>query len=209
MLVGQSTKTKHYSQTWKYCEQPYDVTQKSCSVITQWDVVSVETTIKKNYSQAWKYNKKNHDATQNNWKWLTPWSFVPLRLNIKQTIIQKHENKINNISTQHENFARHQLNGPLYPLGKHLPTQLQTWRTWETSLNPINILMVTGEITKTGTLATALHKHAVETNTYDRFIYSPLSILYHTWGQVSGSMNDNPIKMIPKSQQSTKQGFNR
>ena len=30
------------------------------------------------------------------------------------------------------------------PFGWHLPTQLQTWISWGTDLNPINIFMVKG-----------------------------------------------------------------
>ena len=32
------------------------------------------------------------------------------------------------------------------PIGKNLPTQLQTWITWGTALKPINVLMTTGAI---------------------------------------------------------------
>ena len=35
-----------------------------------------------------------------------------------------------------------------FPLVLHLPIQLQTWRTWGTGLNKINVLMMTGKIEK-------------------------------------------------------------
>ena len=68
----------------------------------------------------------------------------------------------------------------------------------------INVLMVKSEITKTGTLATNFHKPVGEENLYVQFGYDTLKIYNHTRGQVSGSMNDDPINMIHKSQQSTK-----
>ena len=43
-------------------------------------------------------------------------------------------------------------------------------------LNQINLLITTGEITKTGTLATAFHNPARESNSYIRFGYGPLKI---------------------------------
>ena len=42
------------------------------------------------------------------------------------------------------------------------------------SLRPINVLMMTDEITKTGTLATTFHKPAGEVNPYVLFGYGPL-----------------------------------
>ena len=82
----------------------------------------------------------------------------------------------------------------------HLPTQLQNWITLVAALNPINVLMATGEITKTGTLATTLHKPLGGANMYVRFVYGPLTICNHTLGQFSGSMNNDPINIIHTSQ---------
>ena len=39
--------------------------------------------------------------------------------------------------------------------------------------------------------------------------YSPLTIWYQTWGEVSVSVNADPINMINTSQQQTKYGFER
>ena len=69
--------------------------------------------------------------------------------------------------------------------------------------------MVTGAITKTDTLATTFHKAAGEENQYVRFGYNPLKICNHTRGQVSVSMNTDPIIMIHTSQQPTKEDFNK
>ena len=81
------------------------------------------------------------------------------------------------------------------PFGLHLPTQLQTWITWVTALEPINFFMATGYITKNVTLATTLHKPAGEANPYVRFGYVLLEIFWHTQGQVSVPMNSDPINM--------------
>ena len=43
-------------------------------------------------------------------------------------------------------------------------------------LNPVNILMTTGEITKTVTLVNIFQKPAGEANPYVRFGYDPLTI---------------------------------
>ena len=67
---------------------------------------------------------------------------------------------------------------------------------------------MTGEITKNGTLNTTFQKPVGEANLYVRFGYSSLTIFNHTWGKVSGLMHADPINMIQKSQQSTKEGFN-
>ena len=53
------------------------------------------------------------------------------------------------------------------------------------------------------------HKPAEEANTYVWFGYVPQKIWNNTLGQVSGSMNSDPIKTIHKSQQSTKGDFNK
>ena len=68
--------------------------------------------------------------------------------------------------------------------------------------------MATGEISKTSTLATKFHKPVGEANMCVRFGYGPLTIFNPTEGQVSGSLNADPINMIQVSQQSTKKGFN-
>ena len=93
------------------------------------------------------------------------------------------------------------------PFIQHLPTKLQTWLTRGTALKPINVLMKTGTITKTGTIDTTFHKPAGEANMYVRFGYSPLKVFYHTQGQVSWPLNYYPMNMIQKSQQSTKYGL--
>ena len=41
------------------------------------------------------------------------------------------------------------------------------------ALDPINVLMKTGKITKTGTLATTFHKPVGEANLYVQFGYGP------------------------------------
>ena len=79
------------------------------------------------------------------------------------------------------------------------PTIHQKCQIWGTSLKPINILMSTGEITKTGNLDTTFHKPAEEENPYVRFGYGSLKICNHTQGQVSLSMNADPINMIHTS----------
>ena len=76
-------------------------------------------------------------------------------------------------------------------------------------MNPINVLMATGTITKTVTLVTTFHKPAGKENPYVWFGYGPLTICYHTQGKVSGSMNANPINKIHTSQQSTKEVPNK
>ena len=92
----------------------------------------------------------------------------------------------------------------MWPLGQHLPTKTQTWITWVTTLNSLNLLMATGAITKTGTLATTFHKPEGEANPYVRFGCNPLKCFNHTQGQVSGSMNSDPVNMVHKSQKTTK-----
>ena len=64
--------------------------------------------------------------------------------------------------------------------------------------------MATGKITKTGTLAMEFNKPAGEEDMYVQFGYVPLKIFNHTQGQVSGSMDADPINMIHTSQQSKK-----
>ena len=61
--------------------------------------------------------------------------------------------------------------------------------------------METGEITKTGTLATTFHKPSGEANLYVHFGYVALKIYNHTPVQVSGSINTDPINMIHTIQQ--------
>ena len=56
--------------------------------------------------------------------------------------------------------------------------------------------MMTGEITKTGTLATNFHKLAGEANPYFWLVYGPLTIFQHTLGKVSILMNADIINMI-------------
>ena len=48
------------------------------------------------------------------------------------------------------------------------------------------------------------YKPTGEANLYVWFEYVPLTIFNHTLGQVSVSMNSDPINMIHKSQKSTK-----
>ena len=67
--------------------------------------------------------------------------------------------------------------------------------------------METGAI-KTGILATNFHKPVGESNPYVWFGYGKLIICNHTQGQVSVSMNTDPIDMIHTSQQSTKEVLN-
>ena len=63
-------------------------------------------------------------------------------------------------------------------------------------MNPINVMIATGEITKTSTLATTFHKPAGEANPYVWFGYVPLTIFNHTGEQVSGSMNADTMNII-------------
>ena len=60
-------------------------------------------------------------------------------------------------------------------------------------LNTIGILMMTSEITKTGTLITTFHKPVEVSNMYVRFGYVALTIFYHSQVKISGSMNSDPI----------------
>ena len=76
-------------------------------------------------------------------------------------------------------------------------------------MKPINVIMVTGAITKTSTLATNFHNPVGGSNPYVRFGYGPLAICYHTQGQVSGSINADPINMIHTIKQSTEKGLNK
>ena len=76
-------------------------------------------------------------------------------------------------------------------------------------MNAINVLIVTGEIIKTGTIDMTFHKPAREANPYIRLGYIPLNICNHTQGQVSVSMNDDPINMIHPNKKSTKEGFTK
>ena len=89
-------------------------------------------------------------------------------------------------------------------MSRHTRTGHSTGIRIGTALNPINVFIVTGAITKTGTLATTLHKPVGEANKYFRFEHSPLKIFNHTRGKISVSMNADPIDMIHKSQQYTK-----
>ena len=82
-------------------------------------------------------------------------------------------------------------------------SQLQL--TWGTALKPINVLMTRCEITKTGTLAMNFHKFVGEANPYVLLVYNPVTIFYHTWGQVSGKINSDQIHMIHTGQQSKNQ----
>ena len=69
--------------------------------------------------------------------------------------------------------------------------------------------MVTGEITKNGTLAKTLNKPVGGSNPYVWFGYSPLKLFNHTQRQVSVSTNDDTISMVHTSQQSTKDVFSK
>ena len=59
----------------------------------------------------------------------------------------------------------------------------------------------------TGTLATTFPKSAGEENVYVRFVYIPQTILHHTRGQVSVSMNIDPINA--KKQVNNQQWFDQ
>ena len=63
-------------------------------------------------------------------------------------------------------------------------------------MNPINVLMATGAITKTDTLATTFHNTMGEVNPYVRFGYGPQTICNQTQVKVSISINADPIDMI-------------
>ena len=65
--------------------------------------------------------------------------------------------------------------------------------------------MATGATPKDVTLTTTLHKPAGEENPYVRFGYGALTICNYTRGQVSVSMNNDPINMIHTNQKSTKE----
>ena len=82
-------------------------------------------------------------------------------------------------------------------------------QTWGTSLKPINVLMAIGATPKNVTLTTTLHKPAGEENPYVRFGYGALTICNYTRGQVSVSMNNDPINMIHTNQKSTKEDSKR
>ena len=68
-------------------------------------------------------------------------------------------------------------------------------------MNPINVLIATGAITKTGTLPTNFHNPVGGANPYIQFGYGPLTTFYHPRGRSSGSMSADPINMIHTSQQ--------
>ena len=68
--------------------------------------------------------------------------------------------------------------------------------------------MKKSETKKTVPLATTFHKPVGGANMYVQFGYVPLKIWNYTQGQVSGSMNTNPINITHPSQQSTKEGLN-
>ena len=89
-----------------------------------------------------------------------------------------------------------------YPFSQNLHTQLKT-------LNPINVLMATGAITKTVTLAMIFHNTSGGGNMCVRFGYGPLTIYNHIQRHISGSMNAYPINMICTIQQSITEGFNK
>ena len=119
---------------------------------------------------------------------LTQWDLVPFRLTL---IWNYNENK--NI---------------LQCLWINCQQTTKCFQTWGSAFNPLNVLMDTDKSNKTNTLATAFHKYAWEANTYVWFGYSPLKICNHTKGQVSGSMNSDPMNMIHTIKQSTKEVFN-
>ena len=75
-------------------------------------------------------------------------------------------------------------------------------------MNPINVLMATDAITKTGTLAMNFHIPVGEANPHIHFGYDALKFFNYTQGKVSGSMNYYPINMIQTSQKSIKEGLN-
>ena len=90
-------------------------------------------------------------------------------------------------------------------------TYLHNWNFEELgmiSLKPINVMMITGEITKTGTLAMTFQKNVGGSNPYVCFGYVPLKIFQHILVKVSVSMNSGSIKIIRTSQKSTKEGLN-
>ena len=75
-------------------------------------------------------------------------------------------------------------------------------------MKPINALIVTFELTKTGTLATTFQKTSKEENMHVWFGYWPLIICNHTREKVLGSMKSNPINMIHTSKISSIEGLN-
>ena len=85
-----------------------------------------------------------------------------------------------------------------------LPKIHQKYQTSETALKIINVLMETGSITKTSTLVMTFKNCGGGKSLYFRFGYDLLTICNHTQGQVSVSMNMDPINIIRTSQQSTK-----
>ena len=76
-------------------------------------------------------------------------------------------------------------------------------------MKPINVLMATGAIAKTGTLATTFHNPVGESNPYVWFGYGSLTIFNHTRGKFSESMNADPINKIHTSQKSTEEVLNK
>ena len=75
-------------------------------------------------------------------------------------------------------------------------------------MKTFNVFIVTGAITKTGTLATISNKPAEDTNPYIQFGYDSLTIYNHTQGQVSGPMYADPINMIHTIKKSTNDALN-
>ena len=58
------------------------------------------------------------------------------------------------------------------------------------------------------TLATTFHNLTGGKNPYVQLGYIPLTVFYHARGQVSVSMDADPINMIHTSQQLSKEGLN-
>ena len=82
-----------------------------------------------------------------------------------------------------------------------MPTKMQTWITWGTALKPINVFIATCEIKK---LAPSPQP---PTSLQGKKICMSGLNCNHTQGQVSGSMNADPIDMVHISQESTKEGL--
>ena len=74
------------------------------------------------------------------------------------------------------------------------------------NLKPVNLLIMTSEITQLEPSPQPYKKTVGEVNIYIRFVYAPNTICNHTQGQVLVSINADPEDAINRGQKSTKLG---
>ena len=76
-------------------------------------------------------------------------------------------------------------------------------------MNPSSLLIAAGAMTKNDTLDTTFYRPTGEANMYIWFGYGPLIICNHTCGQVSLTMNSDPINIIHTSENFKKRWTNK